>query len=82
MRTDPWQGLLGLTIYYALQKVYHKLFIENTECLSSNASSALPPLDHPQQSITATRQFLDADFLGIKGACHADFVFCHLRTSV
>lgn len=33
MRTDPWKGLLELTIYYVLQKVYHKLFIQNNECL-------------------------------------------------
>lgn len=54
MRTNPLKGLLELTIYYLLQKVYRKLFIQNIECLCSDAHSVLLPLDHPQQAIIAT----------------------------
>lgn len=35
IKNENWslEGFLELTVYYPLQKVYHKLFIENMECL-------------------------------------------------
>lgn len=38
MRIDLFKGLLELTVYYLLQKVYSKFFTQNMDCLYSSES--------------------------------------------
>lgn len=63
MGSDPLKGLLEFPIYHLPQKVYHKLFTQNTGCLQSDARSVLLSSDHPQQWIIEIEIISAGEFL-------------------